>query len=266
MNSSLPMLFRDFATASAARPAPHGLGLAAAPTEGAERFAAYFRDLDSYTQYWEFYRPELNGSYMNLIVGVLFPGPVDAWETFARVESTAEAPQALAALKESIAAPAHADALDQIDALLRDLLNEHFPGQGQEAFDVDGYLAAVGAFARDRLPVDENRLARVGGGGDDVSHHRMDDPSMWFKWSAAVDCPSMALNPAVVAPMHGLYLPGAVFGSAMDCVFRARGRTRPEYHGDAATEKLLREQARQWARDGNLARAQVRDLYRVFVG
>jgi hypothetical protein len=235
-------------------------------TGDAEHYAAYFRDLDSYTQYSEYYRPELKGFYMNLVINVLFPGPIAAWETFANKEMTSEGPAALGTLQNSIAEPDATDALKEIDGLLRTLLETHFPGSGPNAPDIDAYIAAVEAFARDELPIDQDRLNRVGGGGDDVSHHRMDDPSMWFKWAAAVDCASMLDSEGGVTPARALYLGAAAFGSAMDCTFRSRGRTRPEYHADAATETLLREQVQAWVRDGDMARAQVRELYRVFVG
>jgi hypothetical protein len=204
-----PQLFRDFATAST---------LAArrdAAADG-ERYAAFFRDLDSYTQYWEYYRPELNGHFMNLAINVLFPGPIDAWESFARDENTAQGPASLQRLKNAITDPDAADALRQIDTLLRQLLETHFPGHGSDALDIDAYVEAVEAFARDRLPVDDDRLRRVGGGGDDVSHHRMDDPSMWFKWAAGADCAAMLEGEAGLTLVRAVYIGAAAFGSAMD--------------------------------------------------
>jgi hypothetical protein len=257
MTQSPLQLFRNFATPSS------GARVDGAVAD-ADRYASFFRDLDSYTQYSQFYRPELNGVYMDLVINVLFPGPIDAWEQFVRDEMTPRAPASLTRLQNAIAAPAATDALKQIDDLLRSLLHAHFPGSGSSEFDLDAYVRAVEAFARDLLPVDEDRLRRVGGGGDDVSHHRMDDPSMWFKWGAAVDCAAMLDGDGGLTPSRVAYLGAAAFGSAMDCTFRARGKTRPEYHSDAATETLLRNDVRVWVRDPALARAQVRDLYRVF--
>lgn len=259
---SRPELFRHFATASGTSAVK---AVAALGGGEGDRYAAFFRDLDSYTQYWQFYRPELRGLYMNLVVQILFPGPIAAWETFVSKEKTAEAPAALTALNNAIAKPDASDALRQIDGLLTKLLGVHFPGPSAGTLDTTAYLTAIEAFARDRLPVDQDRLARVQSGGDDVSHHRMDDPSMWFKWAAAVDCAAMLEGATGMTSPRTAYLGAAAFGSAMDCVFRARGKTRPEYHPDSATETLLRGQAASWVRDGDAARAQARELFRVFI-
>jgi hypothetical protein len=243
---------------------------AATPTD-LSKYAAFFVDLDSYTEYWDIYRPELNGKYMK-DVAVIFGGALRAWFTYAMKENTPEGPSSLAALKASIANPAATTALQSLDGLLLQLLLAHFPSAVGPALDADSYLAAVETFARDVLPPDPDRLSRTPPDDDRYAYagrHRMDGASLWFSWAGVLDCAAMLEGDGGgMQPHRALQIGAAAFGSAMDFTFRGqsapRGKTRPEYNPDEATAALLRAQVKTWVADGEVARAQARDLYRVF--
>lgn len=145
--------------------------------------------------------------------------------------------------------------------------------------DADGYLDVVEAFARDVLPPDEDRLARVTAKDPDdrripyAARHRMDGAGMWFTWAAVVDASTL------VAEMTGsaadkkqkartILLAGCAAGSALDYTFRSapgdpRGRTRDEYRPDQPTLEHLRDAARAWAVNLEEARSNARDLARI---
>lgn len=226
----------------------------------------FFKDLDTYTEYSDVYRPELNGKYMAM-VGILFPGAVKLWTRYALAEKTPNGSAALQTLNNELDKGKVRDSILQIDALLHDLLKQHFPGSGDLEIDGDAYLATTELFARDAFPDDPERLGRLTEDDDrraNALRHRMDGTSMWFSWGAVIDCASMLPDSGGILPHRTLMLAGCAFGSAMDFVFRNRGRTRPEYKPDPSTETILRNSAKVWATDGAESRAQVRDLYRVF--
>ena len=52
------------------------------PKHRALAYSAFFTDLDSYTEYWDLYRPELNGKYM-AAVGQVFQRVLGPWRAFA---------------------------------------------------------------------------------------------------------------------------------------------------------------------------------------
>jgi hypothetical protein len=234
-----------------------------------ERYSRFFSDLDSYTEYWDLYRPELRGKYMRY-VGVVFNGVLREWFEYAVKEKTAAAQQLWATLTQHVAAAPTAEALRELDDLQRRLLEQHFPA-ADGRIDSESYLKAVEAFARDVLPPDADRLSRTP--EDDSRHdyagrHRMDGPSMWFSWAGVADCVTLLPAEATPAPHHALLVGAAAFGSAMDFTFRGqagvRGKTRPEYRPDEATATRLRNDVRVWIQTQEAARAQATELYRIF--
>jgi hypothetical protein len=269
-------MFQQYAEISDLPSSPDAapLPVANAPLEvddDLERYAAFFTDLDSYTEYWDLYRPELKGKYMGY-VGLLFSGVLPEWFDYALNEKTTQAPALLTKLKKDLAVSEVTDALLQLDELQLTLIEKHFPGPDGKGIDFASYLAAVDAFAQDLLSPDADRLARTP--EDDARHdyagrHRMDGPAMWFYWASVTDCTSLIAGPnGGMTPHRALLIGAAAFGSAMDFTFRGqvgfRGKTRPQYKPNAETAALLRAQAREWVRDGNVARSQTMDLYRIF--
>src|SRR4051794_38513549 len=113
-----------------------------------KKYVEFFTDLDSYTEYWDIYRPELHGKYMNYVQTV-FGGTVQAWFDYAIKEKTPAAAAALAKLKESVAAPQVSEALLALDLLQLSLLKQHLPSANGNEVDFESYLNAIDAFARD---------------------------------------------------------------------------------------------------------------------
>jgi hypothetical protein len=241
----------------------------APPPSDPAKATAFFTDLDSYTEYWDVYRPELKGKYMKE-VGVLFGGSLKKWFALALGEHSPEAAALLQQLTESIAEPAAVSALSSIDDLLFGLLRKHFPGAGADDIDFAEYVSAVEWFARDLLPPDDDRLGRVPQDDDRYAfagRHRMDGASMWFSWAGVVDCVAILQGDAGLKPHRAAQIAASAFGSAMDFTFRGqsgfRGKTRLEYRADEATAIVLRDQVQAW-RHGKVARSEARDLYRIF--
>jgi hypothetical protein len=271
-------MFQDYAdrpepavaTETPAHVAKEALQQVPPPPGDLEKYAAFFRDLDSYTEYWDLYRPETNGRYMDAAIAT-FGAPLQSWTAYALKENSAQAPALLAKLKAALAVAENAQALRTIDELLLMLLQRHFPGPAEGQIEAGAYVNAVEGFARDVLPPDPDRLARTP--SDDsryayAGRHRMDGAVMWFNWAGVLDCVDLLDGDAAFTPHRTVQIAAAAFGSAMDYAFRGqvgfRGKTRPEYKPDEPTVVLLRSQVKSWIADGTLARGQARELFRIF--
>ncbi|RYG42892.1 hypothetical protein EON79_18035 [bacterium] len=238
----------------------------------------FFIELDAWTEYWDCYDRVPDDRYIQLF-GVVGPTVFAPWRALATA-TPAEREQREAALRAGLANPAVGQALLAYDDLLKKLIEDHFPGTEGALLDAEGYLNVIEAFARDILAPDSDRLARLkaldpenfsaDGRKAHALRHTMDGPTMWFNWAAVVDCTALLEGEGGLLPHRALMLSGCAFGSSMDYTFRSapgnpRGKTRPEYGKDEATEALLRSRAREWAVDGEAARAEARELFRISV-
>lgn len=233
------------------------------PDPSDPRFSAFFIDLDAQTQYHEAYGNPSH--YMDISLSLIRGPAVKAWQRWARRENHPDGPARRSAFIKAASVPETAADVLEIDEMMHKLLLKHFPDDEEEnGIDASPYLGAMELFAKDQLPADQDRLQRVGGGGEDVSHHRMDGFGMWFHWAAVYDCARFAPNGGGENSYRSLMVGAAAFGSAIDSAFRQRARTRAEYKNDEATNQLLRTEVMSWIQDGEAASAQARELFRIF--
>ncbi len=239
------------------------------PKYRGNRYMDFFRDLDAHTEFWDLYKPELLGEYMSAM-GEFWPTShskaLCRWRKYVILESQAGADELKQALIVELGTVE--PALKKIDTLVRDLLVLHFPpSHPGQPFDITAYLDAMEWFARDRLPLDEERFNKVP--DDDwrkphAQFHTMDSEHAWFNWGGFIDCAVMLWGED---DEHHRFrkaqMAGVAFGCPLDYLFRGRGRTRENYHPDDRTLGLLRTLAVEWALDWTKAQKEVRELFRI---
>lgn len=244
--------------------------------EAGRRYAAWFHELDAWTEYWDVYHPESHGRFYfgNAEQGGDEPGllgaflprkgappPFVAWTRMAMRAGD------LAAFKATLAAPDVADAVLEVDALVARLFTKHF-GNDATAPDVQAdYLTATHRFALDNLPAATERDSRIA--DDDprkptAGRHTLDGDMMWFAWALHTEAAVELLGPKDADhPRRALMLAGVAAGCPANFAWRGHRRTRPEYKPDDATAALLRERGLAWATDFDAARKEVHALFRI---
>jgi hypothetical protein len=212
------------------------------PKRRGEAYAAFFRDLDTYTEYFDVYGRPPAEDYMpaaRIVMGNI----ARPWLDYARIPAddasmAAQKANALNVVRAAIAVPASGTALARCDELLTMLIRKHFGGGG--AIDYLAYLDCMCSFGRDVLPEDPDRLARLPPGDGRRSYalrHTMDGAALWFFWCGQADASVLSFGEAHADhPLRVAMLAAAGVGSAMDYVFRQRETTRAIYYtGGAAT-------------------------------
>ena len=242
-------------------------------TDPGRRYAAWFHELDAWTEYWDVYHPETRGRYYfgdgrgerGLLTQLLprdgFPPAFRAWTQMATGHGSR------AAFLEALREPAAAEAVQEVDALLARLFARHF-GDAREAGVREQYLDATHRFAVNTLPPAGERDTRIA--ADDprkstAGRHRLEGDLMWFAWALQVEA-SCLLAPAggaEAAMRRQLMLTGIAAGCAADFTWRGHRRTRAEYRPNAATARLLRQRALAWAGDFEAATREIHALYRI---
>jgi hypothetical protein len=237
------------------------------------RSAAYWFELDAWTEYWDLYHPETRGLYHFGDDGrpghlsALLPPPgemrapvFDAWRAAALAchepEPAAEAQRAFAALVSGEAEQA-ARALDE---LVRRILHAHFG----RAVDVEAYFDAVEGFATDTLPPIPERTALLA--PDDArvpssGRHMLAGDIMWFAWALQLECAQLVLGADGEAD-RALLMAGVVLGCALDYAHTGRCRTRRAYRGDGGRRRVW-EQAHACVGDFSRGAAEVRELFYI---
>lgn len=246
------------------------------------RYAAYFHELDAWTEYWDVYHPETRGRYYfgdgdgspGLLSGFLpRNGRPPAWTAWVRMALSAGDPdgrEAEAAFVKAVCDEAVGPAVLEVDDLLERLFAAHFGAADDPAVQRD-YLEAVFRFAIDSLPAATERDARIA--VDDprkstAGRHTLEGDLMWFGWALHTEA-AQALRraqPGVDQPgdaRRALSLAGVAVGCAAQFAWRGHRRTRPEYRKDAASAQLLRERGLKWAADTAAAANEVHALYRI---
>jgi hypothetical protein len=235
------------------------------PKRRPETYAAFFRDLDSFTEYWDVYRPETNGKFMDPVVQHIFPKVLVPWRNYALATGPDKATQ-----RETLLAVLHqppvSEAVMLIDDLQAQLITTHF-GQ-QPVPHLDSVVEAQLAFGKDTLPLDPDRDSRIQAGDPRkpfAKFHRMDSPIMWFNWAAHVESAALLQGETgQKMAARTLLMAGVCGGSSMDFTFRDnRLPTRPEYKRDEATERLIRAKTQQLSTDWRAAVAELHDLWRI---
>lgn len=232
------------------------------------RYAAYFHELDAWTEYWDVYHPESRGRFYfgdengerGLLTRFLprneVPPPFRAWKRFALFEDGGDR------FADEVRAPAVAEAVVALDALVARIFDEHFGDASKHSTRID-YLEAIHRFAIDTLPPATERATRVA--PDDPRHgtagrHTLDGDLMWFAWALHLEAATLLRG---ADARRTLLMAGVATGCAANFAWRGHRRTRDEYRADAATADLLRERGIAWARDFDAAAAEARALFRI---
>ena len=234
------------------------------------RYAAWFHELDAWTEYWDVYRPETRGRYYfgdgkdekGLLTRFLprfgRPPVFVAWTRMALKTGPASA------FIEAVRAPDVAEAVAEVDDLLTRLFAAQFGDAADPAVQRD-YLAATFRFATDTLPPATERDSRI----DDndprkptAGRHTLDGDIMWFAWALHTEAAELVAGPAAHA-RRTLFQAGVAMGCAANFAWRGHRRTRPEYARDEATAARLMERGRAWATDYAGAVSEIHALFRI---
>ena len=245
--------------------------------EAGRRYAAYFHELDAWTEYWDVYHPETRGRFYfgdgqgapGLLTRFLprdgRPPPWRAWVRMASEAKDPSGPDAAAAFVSAVRDEAVAAAILEVDDLVARLFARHFGDAADAAVRAD-YLEAVFRFAIDTLPAATERDARIA--KDDprkptAGRHTLDGDIMWFAWALHTEAAQALRGGEAGAARRALTLAGVASACAAQFAWRGHRRTRPEYRADPATARLLRERGLAWAGDFQAAADEAHALYRI---
>jgi hypothetical protein len=255
------------------------LSLSQADSQSSDaRYAAFFFELDSWTEYWDIYRPHTCGQYYfgdgETTPGYLssfLPSPrtrrapvFSAWKTYALAAGDPVAePRARGCFEAEVReAPAVHEAARAVEWLVNSIVQSHFG----EPPDRLAYFEAIERFARNQLPPTPDRLARVP--DDDLRkatalHHTMDGDIMWFAWAVHLECAHLLGSHETKDDLQrALLMAGVILGCSMDYAFSGRCRTRREYQSqDETARKRILERANACAEDFQVASAEARRLF-----
>jgi hypothetical protein len=246
------------------------------PKARGERYAAYFRDLDAVTEYFDVYGRPPADNLMPFVFkyygGDDVPGrrkALNIWRSYAVIpdDDPAKAIEKQA-LEQELAQPDVASAVKTVDAALLGNARTHWSVAG--SVDRDVMFDAFLRFGADRLPEDNDRLTRIQNLNDPTDPrlntallHRMDGQIMWMNWMGHVECAVTLFG--IQDPDHGLrtaWLSALCLGYSADCVFRSRGQTRPEYYQPDGEDRMWRKSV-LIANDFDKARAEAYALARL---
>jgi hypothetical protein len=241
------------------------------PNDREQRYAAWFHELDAWTEYWDIYHPETHGRFYfgdgHTELGLLTrflprdrrPMPFIAWTRVALLYDP------LSVFADEVRAPEVASAVMEVDALVGRLFAKYF-GDASDPYTQADYLEAIFRFATDSLPPAVLRDARIS--DDDprkptAGRHTLDGDIMWFAWSLQIEAAYAIVDVDRDHARRTLQLAGVATGCAANFTWRGHRRTRPEYHADARTAGLLRERGMQWTGNFQAAAEEVHALYRI---
>ena len=239
--------------------------------EASNRHAAWFHELDAWTQYWDIYHPETNGRY-HFGNGTTEPGLLRkflrreqrpaAFNAWVRV---ALALDGRAKFVEQARVPEVAAAVLEVDRLVSRLFKQHFGDASDPVVQMD-YINAMLCFGCDTLPPATQRAEQFSDSDprkQAAGRYAMEHDLVWF---------SCALHLEAVHAIYGvdeeharrtLMLAGIAVGCAADFVWRGHRQSRPEYSRDFQTAYLLRNMGVEWANDFRAACAEVHALFRI---
>jgi hypothetical protein len=236
-----------------------------------QRYAAWFHELDAWTEYWDIYHPETRGRFYfgdgDTEPGLLTrflprdrrPPSFVAWTRMALGLDTP------ARFTSEIRVPEVASAIMEIDELLGRLFADHFGDAASRSIQED-YLEAIFCFATDTLPPATERDVRIAETDPrkpTAGRHTLDGDLMWFAWALQIEAAHAIRGVDDDHARRALLLAGVTTGCPANFAWRQHRRTRSEYHADATTSKLLRDRGILWACDFKSAANEVHALYRI---
>ncbi|MBS0418590.1 MAG: hypothetical protein JSR66_12820 [Proteobacteria bacterium] len=239
--------------------------------EASNRYAAWFHELDAWTQYWDIYHPETNGRYhfgngtteQGLLRKFLRreqrPAAFNAWVRMAL------ALDGHAKFVEEARVPEVAAAVLEVDRLVSRLFKQHFGDASDPGVQAD-YINAMLCFGCDTLPPASERAEQFSSSDprrQAAARYAMESDFVWF---------SCALHLEAVHAIYGvdeeharrtLMLAGIAVGCSADFVWRGHRQSRPEYSRDCQTAYMLRNMGVEWANNFRAAREEVHALFRI---
>jgi hypothetical protein len=239
--------------------------------EASNRYAAWFHELDAWTQYWDVFHPETNGRY-HFGNGTTEPGllrkflrreerpPVfNAWVRMALSLDGREK------FVEEARAPEVAAAVLEVDRLVSRLFKAHFGDAADESVQQD-YINAMLCFGCDTLPPATERAARFAPGDPRktaAGRYAMEIDLVWFACALHLEAVHAIYGVDEDHPRRALMLAGLAVGCSADFVWRGHRKSRPEYSRDFQTAYLLRNMGVEWAVDFQAAAREVHALFRI---
>jgi len=233
--------------------------------------AAWFHELDAWTEYWDIYHPETRGRYYfgdgqseaglltKLLPKTSYPPVFVAWT---RKALGIGAPDGFAA---EVRAPDVAAAVLEVDAVVGRIFASHF-GPASDADVQARYLDATLRFALDALPAATERAARIPDGDPrkaTAGRHTLDSDVMWFAWALHLEAAHQLVGPDDDHARRALMMAGVAIGCPANFAWRGHRRTRTAYRPDAETLAVLRDRGLRWAADFAGATAEVHALYQI---
>lgn len=239
--------------------------------EAGRRYAAWFHELDAWTEYWDVYQPQTHGRYYfgdgagepgllsRFLPREATPAAFRCWVAMALGQGPG-ADFAAAVRENDVAA-----AVIEVDTLVGRLFAHHFGDAQVHAVRTD-YLHAIHRFAIDTLPPATERDARIA--ADDprkptAGRHTLEGDMMWFCWALHTEAAVEIIGRDAGHARRTLMLAGVATGCPANFAWRGHRRTRPAYHPDAATAQRLQVQGLRWAADVDAARDEVHALFRI---
>lgn len=250
-------------------------GLATAPIlrepSPEQRYVGWFHELDAWTEYWDIFHPETRGRFYfgdgSTEPGLLTrylprerrPPVFVAWTRMALRSGDAES------FAKAVRNPEVAPAVIEVENLLAELFARHF-GDAAGPFTQLDYLEATLRCAMDTLPPAAGREALIP--KDDwrrptAGRHMIDSDLMWFAWALHLEAADLLIGRDRGHARRALQLAGVAAGCPANFAWRGHRRTRPEYHPDRATIRMLKERGLHWASDFEAAAREVHALYRI---
>jgi hypothetical protein len=239
--------------------------------EAANRYAAWFHELDAWTQYWDIYRPETRGRYhfgngttepgllRRFVKHEQRPAVFNAWVRMALALDTR------AKFIEEARVPEVAAAVLEVDRLVSRLFKAHFGDASDPAVKED-YINAVLCFGCDMLPPATERVARFSTSDPRraaAERYTMEFDLVWFSCALQLEAVHAIFGPDEDHDRRALMLAGIAVGCSADYVWRGRRQSRPEYSRDFQTAYLLRNMGVLWAEDFAAASHEVHALFRI---
>lgn len=257
------------------------------PKRRTKTYFDFFSKIDQLTEYAPYYDPDK--SMMDTVIKFfdnrLTEGdkPQNIWWKIMRARGLSSEDAYRKSLQSKLGTSAISAAVLEVDAMMEEQIVEYF-GTTNGTIDMHAYFDAVAFFARDEMPIDNDRMRLVLDTiSDDMEqpvkdqilqyagcysrYHRMDSFQMWFNWSTHAD---FALQISGGADNDSgtrkLQLASGIFGSAIDALTRSRGYTKEEWRTSPHQAILeLQDLVELWAIDADSCRSELYEIANGFI-
>jgi hypothetical protein len=239
--------------------------------EAANRYAAWFHELDAWTQYWDIYQPETHGRY-HFGNGTTEPGLLRRFVRYEQRPAVFNAWVRMALALDSrqkfieeARVPDVAAAVLEVDRLISRLFRKHF-GDASDPRVQEDYINAMLCFGCDMLPPATARAARFS--DDDprktgAGRYAMEFDLVWFSCALHIEAVHAIFGVDDEHARRSLMLAGIAVGCSADYVWRGHRQSRSEYSRDFQTAYLLRNMGVDWASSFTAAAREVHALFRI---